>query len=334
MNYIQRLLDGAAPAASPPGSGAPIPVAASDPGLASPILAADPRLAIFADMVAPAGPSPAIDASALDIGAADLAEPSPPITRTLPARTPAPVVATPKEVPKPHNPPPSPPLRRISPLQRLAESAPLPTPKEPVESAARPAVLPEPDPAASPRPLAVPPEPTTEVQLHSPAPVMAAQTIAPAIPAQAPPGPWPIAAGQFQPHEVASISPKATRSPSFPDVPADVPQPVVSPSQPRPVSVPSPAPELTGPVLAPSSLQGRSPLVHIGVEAQLPAPEISNRPLPAPATRERIVEIEHIREVPARPAASPMPMTAAGQSVIGPLGAGRLGHWRPRQEGL
>ena len=61
--------------------------------------------------------------------------------------------------------------------------------------------------------------------------------------------------------------------------------------------------------------------------AQRDGPDSFRQPPP-----ERI--IERIREVPVAPSPPPARMTAAAQSIIGPLSQRRSGGWRPRQEGV
>jgi nicotinate-nucleotide--dimethylbenzimidazole phosphoribosyltransferase len=341
VNYIQRLLDSAAPV----GAATSFPVAPASAGH-SPIIAADQRLGLFPTLVTPLAAS----ASPLEAGApwaespeaarrandvslareparvdrAQLAAPSAPIA--APAATeqrgPEPSAASsagsaPAASARGVEPtPPSAPIvapapRAMSALQRLVEADPLP-------SVRRRASTPEPRSSAPSRPAATESvasatraaAPITEAAPTRPAPFAALSPLPPSR------NPSEITPDQFQVRtaRTASSAPPEAQAPALPArvrAPAESTQ---TAGQTRPFEP-----------VRPAASAGSSPFArHPELAASAPAPRRSEAAKPTP---ERI--IERIREVPAP--APPKAMTAAAQSVIGSLSARRAGAFRPRQ---
>lgn len=339
MNYIQRLFDSAAPALA--ASNAPIaPRAVAN----SPIMAADPRLGIFPGLVDPFNPQPKMDPPPQSNSPVHSDPPAPsrgnghsdliPLQhRDAPQTTPT--FDIPKS--KPQHPVPSlssapigretAPSTPINPLQRLVESDPLPRPEttaptraDPAQTAASVAVSAAVSAATSAAISAAGPLPTSPP--NSPAPITGRS------PAE-PPAPWPLAERAIANPTAITVdqfSPHLPDTASTPDQPAGAPvAPMSQAAQPQaaePQAALAPAdPAQPSPAHAPSPF-ARTP--------DLPAPmqQAHNNPAPPP---ERI--IERIREVPVAPAPAPKPMTAAAQSVIGPLSQRSFG-WQPRQGGV
>jgi hypothetical protein len=320
VTYIQRLLDSAAPAAA----GARLPTVPAT-AASSPVMAVDQRLGVFPGLIEPIGPIPAMHdrpiaedrrpASGSPVQGAETAAPSPaprraerPLSTERPEQhtqsTASPATAQaemPASSPRV--------LRPVSPLQRLVERDPLPD--------RRASVAPPPSPSpAQPNPAPVPPE--------APA-VQPAMPVRPQLPTTPPPfyNPTEITPDQFQPAERQLDGRRRAESSSPPATPG-VPQAPAPPVLPRPPADLTP----TAP-LQPAADAGPSPFARLPDVPPPPTRTVRGEPVqPAP---ERI--IERIREVPVTPLAPPKAMTAAAQSVIGPLGQ-RHGGWQPRQEGF
>jgi hypothetical protein len=327
VNYIQRLLDTAAPTAAP--------AAVALPATASPVLAADQRLGLFPGLVDSFSVLPAAgDAAAL---------PPQPAPGPMPTRTPSAAPGAAEAAPQRRAEPASavdapaaaassataptageraPPPRHVSPLQRLVESAPLAPPRRrtPAQAEAEPSAA-----AATVNAAQAPPS--------SPAPIEAPVMPFPAPAAVELAEPFRITADQFRPRETATAAPAPRPAPAHPDLEPLAP----ARSQTARIAEPrsgapaiAPAPLLAARAIAPTPHDAPSPF------ARMPAPP----PPLAPAAEAREVErappervIERIREVPVRPHAPPPAMTAAAQSVIGSLSGHRFGRWQPRQEG-
>jgi hypothetical protein len=322
VNYIQRLFDAAAP--SPPRAVA-VPVAGA--GMGSPIIAADQRLGMFPDLADPftasvnetivrapeRGGELAARERAMVRAVATAAE-RPAQGPSLPPESRA-EAATPTDGGAPDVDIDQTAVRRISPLQRLAESAPLDPPvRRALESAqsvhrAAPADAARTETAstdAAPMPT---PDPAFPAAL-SEKPAYSGTEAAPLA------APFRVTADQFQPYA------PETRPPiqAVANDPAQLPPPLLQPRQDLP---PTPPP------LEPVARDAESPVARYA-EA-LPPPPAQGR-TPAPAIPERVVE--RIREVSVAPPAPPPSMTAADQSVIGSLSLRGSHGWQPRQEGF
>jgi hypothetical protein len=333
MNYIQRLLDSAAP----PAVSLPMPVA--PPTVAtSPVIAADQRLALFSGLTPDPGPAiaaPEPTAATSAPFAAEYRSPSPEVAapppdaappRQKPFRRVPPASATAgrpasfsaddpdgvapqREV----RPPPgsSPQPSAISPLQRLVESDPLPrrvaaVPSAPVASTRPP--LPAPPQAAPASSPEARPQPSPPQELRPFAPSYS--------------NPATITPDQFTPRapEAIPAAPPVRRAHPL-DEAAPAPDPTPEPPPPSRVAAP----------LEPAADRGPSIFARRS-GSTFDVPPWPGRPDSVQPRPERI--IERIREVPVAPPEPPTPMTAAAQSVIGPLGQRRSGGWQPRQEGV
>ena len=315
MNYIQRLFDAAAPSA--PRTVA-VPVAGA--GMGSPIIGTDQRLGMFPDLADPfATPVGEPIARTPDQGNGPVArdqgaEPPVGATAPRPAKTPSPrpEAATPADSGASDASIDTTPARRTSPLQRLAESAPLDPPVRRARDPAEPG-------RAAPATASID---AGSIATLAPAPdpgLPAARSERPAsvLPAEQPlAAPFRVTADQFQPSALAAPPPIRAAANDAAHEPAAL-------LQPRQDLPPTPPP------LQPLARDAESPLARYA-EA-LPPPPVQ-APSPAPATPERVVE--RIREVSVAPPAPPPAMTAAGQSVIGSLGQRGSHGWLPRQEGF
>ncbi|WP_296425916.1 hypothetical protein [Yoonia sp.] len=124
--------------------------------------------------------------------------------------------------------------------------------------------------------------------------------------------PTAITPDQFQPARVdgqQNVVPAAKFAPT--PTPAPAPPPIAQQSQ-------TP--------LQPTARESASPFAR---RVDLPPPPAQQQPANTPPP-ERI--IERIRDVPVAPAPPPKAMTAAAQSVIGPLSQRGAGRWQSRQE--
>lgn len=366
MNYIQRLLDGTggaftrASATATTTATGPAPVASVGAGgNASPVLSADPRLALFPDIADPAPVLvPAAAATPLMVGDA------------IAARTPGPLAPDPlREIPgKPQTHATAPPPgtrretdapmagrtkpedatpRRISRLQQWAESDPLPQPLTPQRIGPHPA----PQQAVGIRTSGLsPPQPETtgsdppppylrDSRIPSGSNSPAAPSPLPSLSDRATPdAPWPIASGQFQPLDLPDPSP----APATPPVaaPGALPWPHLQP--PSPATDPTP---VAGADTAPPSRPVSPPLTPVPHDTPSPlarmpqqAPPLASGDAPSSFAHHMQDAAPPPRQPDARPSSQsaprPRPATAEGQSVIGPLSARRFVQWQPRQEGF
>ena len=323
MNYIQRLFDAAAPSAP---RAVAVPVVGA--GVGSPIIVADLRLGMFPDLVDPFGTSvgeamvrapeqggePAAREPAMDRPVATAAEhpphsPSRPLESRAEGATPTDGSASNVEI----NPTAA---RRISPLQRLAESAPLDPPVRRALESVEPVHRAVPVDAAH-----------AETASAGAAPMPAADSVFPAVRNGEPTNagtetaplaaPFRVTADQFQPYAPETHPPIRTVAN---DPASRGAAPLLQPRQDLPQ---------TPPPLEPVARDAESPLARY-TEALPPPPAQAHTP--APAIPERVVE--RIREVSVAPPAPPPSMTAAAQSVIGSLSQRSSHGWQPRQEGF
>lgn len=328
MNYIQRLFDSAAP----PMAASNMPVAPSTVAN-SPVMSADQRLGIFPGLVDPFSPQPAMDVppQTQDTARAHVPAPQRRNIASDPAAsqrpTNAPVIPTTHESPTstPQNMSPhaetqlnTAPATPINPLQRLAEMDPLPSTEAGHAARQTPA---ETTPAmvsplpASPHEMPVPIADASRnpaVQPTAPIPLPSAQLVIP--------NPTAITPDQFSPR-----LPDTGSAPAKPVSVQESPLPPVAHPEARPIHATPEPPE----PIQPSATQAPSPFAR--TPDLPPPPPVQHVQSDPTKTPERI--IERIQEVPVAPAPPPKPMTAAAQSVIGPLSQRRSG-WQPRQGGF
>ena len=326
MNYIQRLFDSAATSA--PARSLPV----APPTMASsPVMAADQRLGIFPGLVDPFGLPPAPDAAEGEAAPPRRERQAPTPSRTeSPGRTNEPPrdsrhaatrsaeqpqrnpTTQPRDPPRdPHAVPGRAEQPRITPVQRMVERAPL---------AARPApAIPKSQtpPDTPPPTLTIPPSTAPETAPSTPT---APSELRPTLPLIR--NPAEITPDQFTPRaaENTQIPPPHDILPPKTSLPTEAAR-----TEPR---FPEPQPPAS---LQPAADHGPSPFARQPDLPPAPAAQ-QTQPEPAKPAPERI--IERIREVPITPSTPPKAMTAAAQSVIGPLGQRRFGRWQPRQGGI
>ena len=313
MNYIQRLFDSAAPM----GVSSAVSIA---PPLASPspVGAADQRLGVFPDLIDSFAPDPG--GLGFGAGPADtpVQSPGPAGVRHLPRTEVQPAAPQMLSAPPAAAESAAAPRRRakdarpspVSPLQMLAERFPLPDRHTPptarFQQADRPPETGEIPALAERGPVSRPPGAEQPKAIDLPPPF--------ANPAR-------ITPDQFTPNRETTVSAAPLPGPAaFASA--------VAQAAPEPASRPA---EFSPPAFAlqPAKDTAPSPFSRVPAFAAVPlpaAPQASARPQP-----ERI--IERIREIPVAPPVPPKAMTAAAQSVIGPLAQRRSGGWQPRQEG-